>query len=79
MILKCFFKGDEIIYIGEEKTADFINKLLVKISSIGRSKAGVFLGVKFAKKGITNKNKQINREIDQLRDLARSIVNKRIK
>ena len=44
---------------------------MVKISAVGRSKAGVFLGVKFAKKGLTSNDRQINKEIDQLRDLAK--------
>jgi hypothetical protein len=34
--------------------------MLVKISDAGRSKAGVFLGVKFAKSGILAKNRLVN-------------------
>lgn len=37
-----------------------MNRMLVSISNVGRSKAGVFLGIKFAKMGLTKLNKQIN-------------------
>ena len=58
VILKCFFKGDEIAYIGKEKTADFIDRMVLDISNVGRSKMGVFFGIEFAQKGLTPLNRK---------------------
>lgn len=78
VILKCFFKGDEIRNIEGERTVDFMNRILVMISDVGRSKMGVFFGIGFAKRGLTPKNKRINMEIDKFRKAARDIVLKRV-
>jgi hypothetical protein len=46
----------------------------VKLASIGRSKVGVLLGVRFAKLGLTKSNRVINKEIIKFRNIAKKII-----
>jgi len=60
VILKCFFQEEALDYIDKEKTIQYISRVVTKLAGVGRSKAGVLLGLKFAKMGLTKTNRNIN-------------------